>query len=141
MTALSGLCWQMATPWLPTRLWLASHSNGFDSKLVGYFTGYWRVTRLSICGNLMITMTGALGHHVGSFMEFAGKIRPLLMTQRKQLLHASPWGAPAGPSIHGGNAMLNIKYLIWRCWLVPYPTDWHFEPALGGPWVSRFMQR
>ncbi len=77
--------------------WLAIEKGGFDAKLVGYFT----------------SDTGGLGQLVHmwkfdddadrrahwkalfadeDFMTFAGKIRPLLMTQTNQLLDAAPWG-------------------------------------------------
>ena len=77
--------------------WPAIEKGGFDNKLVGYFT----------------SDTGALSHLVhlwkfdddadrrdfwarlfadDGFMIFAGKIRPLIMTQTNQLLNAAPWG-------------------------------------------------
>lgn len=77
--------------------WPALQKGGFDAKLVGYFT----------------SDTGALSQLIhlwkfdddadrrkhwstlfedADFMAFAGKIRPVVMTQTVQLLNEAPWG-------------------------------------------------
>ena len=77
--------------------WPAMVKGGFDSKLVGYF--------ISDTGELHQLVhiwkfdddADRRDHWAGlykndDFMAFAGKIRPLLMSQKNQLLQAAPWG-------------------------------------------------
>ena len=77
--------------------WPAIKNGGFDNKLVGYFTSdtgglhqivhLWKFDDYNDRRQHWDNM-----FQDTAFMEFAGKIRPLLMTQQNQLLHASPWG-------------------------------------------------
>ena len=77
--------------------WPAIKNGGFDNKLVGYFTSdtgglhqivhLWKFDDYNDRRQHWDTM-----FQDPAFMEFAGKIRPLLMTQHNQLLTASPWG-------------------------------------------------
>ena len=77
--------------------WPALQKGGFDAKLVGYFTSdtgelhqlvhLWKfdddADRRNHWGTLFKN---------DDFMAFAAKIRPLVMTQKNQLLNAAPWG-------------------------------------------------
>ena len=77
--------------------WPALKKNGYDKKLVGYFisdTGglhqivhLWKfnddLDRRAHWNNLFSDE---------DFMNFAGDLRPLLLSQHNQLLNASPWG-------------------------------------------------
>ncbi|MFP6749930.1 MAG: NIPSNAP family protein [Alphaproteobacteria bacterium] len=77
--------------------WPAMEKGGFDAKLVGYFTS--DTGGLSQLVHLWKFDDDAdrRAHWKAlfadeDFMIFAGKIRPLLMTQTNQLLDAAPWG-------------------------------------------------
>ena len=77
--------------------WPAIEAGGFDAKLVGYFTSdtgglhqlihFWRfdddADRRDFWARLFAD---------DDFMNFAGKIRPLVMSQNVQLLNEAPWG-------------------------------------------------
>lgn len=77
--------------------WPALESGGFSSKLVGYFTSdvgtlnqlvhLWKFNddedRRNHWNTLFVD---------DAFMAFAGKLRPLIITQVNQLLNAAPWG-------------------------------------------------
>ena len=77
--------------------WPALEKGGFDAKLVGYFisdTGgmhqlvhLWKFDDDADRRNHWDTLFADK-----DFMVFAGKIRPLIMTQNVQLLSAAPWG-------------------------------------------------
>jgi len=77
--------------------WPALQKGGFDAKLVGYFksdTGalhqlvhLWKFDDDADRRNHWDTL-----FQDKDFMAFAGKIRPLVMTQNIQLLTAAPWG-------------------------------------------------
>lgn len=77
--------------------WPALQKGGFDQKLVGYFTsdtgGLHQILHL-----WKFDDDADRRNHWASlfqnedFMFFAGKFRPLLMTQQNQLLNAAPWG-------------------------------------------------
>jgi len=77
--------------------WPALEKGGFDAKLVGYFksdTGplhqlvhLWKFDDDADRRNHWDTL-----FQDTDFMAFAGKIRPLVMTQQNQLLTAAPWG-------------------------------------------------
>jgi len=77
--------------------WPALQAGGFDKKLVGYF--------ISDTGSLHQVVhlwkfddDNDRRNHWNSlfaddaFMEFAGALRPLLLSQHNQLLTAAPWG-------------------------------------------------
>ena len=77
--------------------WPAIKGGGVDKKLVGYFTsdtgGLHQIVHLwkfDDCNDRRQHWDTMFQDPM--FMEFAGKIRPLLMAQQNQLLHASPWG-------------------------------------------------
>ena len=77
--------------------WPALQNGGFDSKLVGYFTSVvgtinqlvhlWRfeddADRRDFWSRLFAD---------DAFMAFAGKLRPLVMTQEVKLMLEAPWG-------------------------------------------------
>ena len=77
--------------------WPALENGGFSEKLVGYFpsdTGdlhqlvhLWKfdddADRRDFWGRLFTN---------DEFMKFAGMIRPLVMSQKNQILQAAPWG-------------------------------------------------
>lgn len=77
--------------------WPALQKGGFDAKLVGYFksdTGplhqlvhLWKFDDDADRRNHWDTL-----FQDDDFMAFAGKIRPMVMTQHNQLLTAAPWG-------------------------------------------------
>lgn len=77
--------------------WPALEKGGFADKLVGYFisdTGdlhklihLWKFDDDADRRNHWSTLFAD-----ADFMNFAGKIRPLVMTQHVQLLQAAPWG-------------------------------------------------
>lgn len=77
--------------------WPAMEKGGFDAKLVGYFisdTGelhqiihLWKFDDDADRRNHWATLFQNEG-----FMAFAAKFRPLVLTQKNQLLTASPWG-------------------------------------------------
>ena len=77
--------------------WPALQKGGFDSNLVGYFTSdvgtinqlvhLWRfeddADRRDFWSRLFAD---------DAFMAFAGKLRPLVMTQEVKLMLEAPWG-------------------------------------------------
>ena len=75
----------------------ALEKGGFDAKLVGYFTSdtgelhqlvhLWKFDDDADRRNFW---SGLFNNE--DFMVFAGKIRPLIMSQKNQLLQAAPWG-------------------------------------------------
>jgi hypothetical protein len=77
--------------------WPALEKGGFDAKLVGYFTSdtgelhqlvhLWKFDDDADRRNFW---SGLFNNE--DFMVFAGKIRPLIMSQKNQLLQAAPWG-------------------------------------------------
>ena len=77
--------------------WPALQKGGFDKNLIGYFTsdtgGLHQIIHL-----WKFNDDSDRRHHWDKlfqdpdFMDFAGKIRPLLMTQNNQLLNSAPWG-------------------------------------------------
>lgn len=77
--------------------WPALQEGGFDTKLVGYFisdTGglhqlvhLWKFDDDVDRRNHWDTLYSNDG-----FMNFAGMIRPLLLSQHNQLLNEAPWG-------------------------------------------------
>ena len=77
--------------------WPALEKGGFDAKLVGYFTSdtgelhqlvhLWKFDDDADRRNFW---SGLFKNE--DFMAFAGKIRPLIMSQKNQLLQAAPWG-------------------------------------------------
>ncbi len=77
--------------------WPALQKGGFDAKLVGYFisdTGelhqlvhLWRFDDDADRRDHWRNLYGDV-----DFMAFAGKIRPLILTQKNQLLQSAPWG-------------------------------------------------
>ena len=77
--------------------WPAFQAGGYDSKLVGYFVSDVG-TLNSIVHMWKFDDDADRRAHWASlfanddFMAFAGKFRPLVMTQENQLLQAAPWG-------------------------------------------------
>ncbi|MBL6954158.1 MAG: NIPSNAP family protein [Alphaproteobacteria bacterium] len=77
--------------------WRALEKGGFGAKLVGYFTSdvgtlnqlvhLWKFDDDADRRNHWNTL-----FQDDDFMAFAGKLRPMIMTQTVQLLNASPWG-------------------------------------------------
>ena len=77
--------------------WPALEKGGFDDKLVGYFvsdTGdlhqlvhLWKFDDDADRRNHWSTL-----FKDEDFVGFAGKIRPLIISQKVQLLQAAPWG-------------------------------------------------
>ena len=77
--------------------WPALQKGGFDKKLVGYFisdTGplhqivhLWKFDDDADRRNHWNSLFAN-----DDFMDFAGDLRPLLLSQQNQLLNAAPWG-------------------------------------------------
>ena len=77
--------------------WPALEKGGFDAKLVGYFTSdtgelhqlvhLWKFDDDADRRNFWSSL-----FKDEDFMVFGSKIRPLLMSQKNQLLQAAPWG-------------------------------------------------
>lgn len=77
--------------------WPAIQAGGFDEKLIGYFTG--DIGALNKLVHLWKFDDDAdrRAHWTriysdDAFMAFAGKLRPLLLSQDNQLMLAAPWG-------------------------------------------------
>ena len=77
--------------------WPALQEGGFDEKVVGYFTSdvgalnqlvhLWKFDDDADRRKHWQTLFQDDG-----FMAFAGKLRPLIMSQQNQLLLQAPWG-------------------------------------------------
>jgi hypothetical protein len=77
--------------------WPALQKGGFDAKLVGYFTTdvgtinqlvhLWRFEDDADRRDFWSRLFSDDG-----FMTFAGKLRPLVMTQEVKLMLEAPWG-------------------------------------------------
>lgn len=77
--------------------WPALEKGGHGDKLVGYFTGdigamnqIIHVWKFDDDADRRAHWDRVFGD--AEFMKFAGKFRPLVMTQQNQLMFNAPWG-------------------------------------------------